>query len=332
PSRPRTVVEERRRASELGLDLETRRRNAQKLIQAGNTVTLGTDSYWAAAPEFAIDPKPDNQSHGIGTIMAIEGLVELGMTPSQAIVAGTKNGSLACRIENNLGTLEKGKLADLVILDADPLADIHNIRKVRSVMKGGKAVDLSQLPQKRLLSTPPPVLTAEKRAILLNPDSPEMNRRAPDLFRVRFATSQGSIVFERHRNWAPLGSDRFYNLVRAGYYDDTRFHRVVKDRWTQFGVNGDPAIANAWRNRTFPDEPRKESNVRGTIAFAFAVPNGRTTQVFINTRDNHTTHDVEPFVPLGKVIEGMDVVDRLYADYGEASGGGIRSGKQGPMF
>src|ERR1039457_6905596 len=178
PARPRTFVEERRRAAELGVDLDTRRRNGQKLIQAGTTVTVGTDSYWAAAPEFAIDPKPDNQSHGIGTIMAIEGLVELGMTPAQAIVAGTKNGAIACRKLNDFGTIEKGKLADLVILDADPLADIHNIRKVRSVMKGGQAVDLARLPEKRVLSPPPMprrVVVGDGRRLVMNPDAPEMN-------------------------------------------------------------------------------------------------------------------------------------------------------------
>jgi len=333
PVRPRTFVEERRRAADLGLDLDTRRTNAQKLIRAGATVTVGTDSYWAAAPEFAIDAKPDNQSHGIGTIMAIEGLVELGMTPAQAIVSGTRNGAIACRKLNELGTLEKGKLADLVILDADPLADIHNIRKVRSVIKGGQTLDLARLPEKRVLSTPPKEqLSAEKRALLLKPDAPEMTRKAPDVFRVRFVTSKGDVVFELHRDWAPLGVDRLYNLVRAGYYDDVRFHRVIKDRWAQFGINGDPEISKLWRTQTLLDEHRRESNVRGTIAYAFAVPNGRTTQIFINTRDNHVTHDAEPFVPIGKVIDGMDVVDRLNSEYGESSGGGIRAGKQGPMF
>ncbi len=107
---PKTTAEERRRAALLGTDLETRRRNAQKLIQAGCTVTLGTDSYWGTAPEFAVEPKPDNQSHGIGTIMAIEGLVELGMTPSQALVAGTKNGAIACRRLKEFGTLEPGEV------------------------------------------------------------------------------------------------------------------------------------------------------------------------------------------------------------------------------
>jgi peptidyl-prolyl cis-trans isomerase A (cyclophilin A) len=155
---------------------------------------------------------------------------------------------------------------------------------------------------------------------------------APDVFRVRLETTKGNIVLELHRNWAPHGVDRFYELVRSGYYDGDRFFRVIKDRWVQFGINGDPKISTMWRSRTIPDDPRKESNVRGTVAFAFAVPNGRTTQVFINTRDNSATHDKEPFAPIGKVVEGMDVVDALNSEYGETSGGGIRGGKQGPMF
>jgi peptidyl-prolyl cis-trans isomerase A (cyclophilin A) len=167
---------------------------------------------------------------------------------------------------------------------------------------------------------------------LLNPDDPQMNRRAPELFNVRLETSRGVITIETHREWAPHGADRFYNLVRAGYYDQARFHRVIKGKWAQFGVNGDPKISNVWRARTIPDDPHRQSNGRGTIAFAFAIPNGRATQVFINLRDNSATHDKEPFVPFGKVIEGMDVVDSLNAEYGETSGGGIRGGKQAPLF
>jgi len=149
---------------------------------------------------------------------------------------------------------------------------------------------------------------------------------------VRIGTSAGPIVIELHRDWSPHGVDRFLELVRAGYYDNSKFFRVIKDRWAQFGINGDPAIATAWRTKTIPDDPRVESNVRGTVAFAYAVPNGRTTQVFINTRDNSPTHDKEPFVPIGKVIEGMDVVDKFYSGYGETSGGGIRAGKQDALF
>jgi imidazolonepropionase-like amidohydrolase len=149
-----TSIELKKRESDTGEDLETRRRNAQKLIQAGCILTVGTDSYWGAAPELAREPKPENQDHGIGTILAIEGLVELGMTPAQAITAGTKNGARACRREKDFGTLEVGKLADLVILEADPLTDIHNIRKVRTVMQAGKTVDTAHLPQTRVLSRP----------------------------------------------------------------------------------------------------------------------------------------------------------------------------------
>jgi imidazolonepropionase-like amidohydrolase len=152
---PTTLYDRRKRAEELGTDLDTRRANAEKLIKAGCTVTVGTDSYWAAAPEFQMKPKPVWQNQGIGTVMAIEGLVELGMTPAQAITAGTKNGAIACRRLADLGTVEKGKIADLVILDGDPLADIHNIRKVRSVMVDGRVVDIAKLPEHRVLSTPP---------------------------------------------------------------------------------------------------------------------------------------------------------------------------------
>lgn len=152
PGRPRTFSAERRRAADLGTDLETRRHNAQRLIQARSTITVGTDNYWGAAPEFAMEPKSPSQSHGIGTLMAIEGLVELGMTPAEAIVAGTKNGAIACRKLNEFGTVEKGKLADLVILDADPLTNIRNIRKIRSVIIGGQLVDPAKLPEKPVLS------------------------------------------------------------------------------------------------------------------------------------------------------------------------------------
>jgi cyclophilin family peptidyl-prolyl cis-trans isomerase len=108
--------------------------------------------------------------------------------------------------------------------------------------------------------------------------------------------------------------------------------RVRPGEWTQFGIAGDPAIATAWRSSTIPDDPRKESNIRGTMAYVFKDPNGRTTQVFINLQDNHATHDGEPFVPFAKVIRGMGVADVLYAGYGEESGGGIRAGRQDPLF
>jgi imidazolonepropionase-like amidohydrolase len=153
--RARTTFEQRQRENDLGMGLESRRANAQKLIRAGAIVTLGTDSYWAAASELSRTPKPENQDHGIGTIIAIEGLVELGMTPAQAIVAATRNGAIAANGLKAFGTIEAGKRADLLVLDADPLADIHNIRKVGTIVKNGRVVDRQALPQKRILSRAP---------------------------------------------------------------------------------------------------------------------------------------------------------------------------------
>ena len=152
PPRPRTSFEERQRASDLGVGLEVRRANAKKLIQAGALVTVGTDNYWAAASELSRTPKPQNQDHGIGTIIGIEGLVELGMTPAQAIVAATKNGAVAARALDDSGTIEAAKRADLLLLDADPLEDSHNIRKIASIYIRGRAVDRAGLPERRVLS------------------------------------------------------------------------------------------------------------------------------------------------------------------------------------
>jgi homoserine O-acetyltransferase len=170
------------------------------------------------------------------------------------------------------------------------------------------------------------------RRLLLLPDSPEMNRRAPDVARVRLETTRGVIRLEMRRAWSPHGVDRFYNLVQHGFYDQAAVFRIRAGSWAQFGINGDPKIAQLWRNRTIPDDPRVESNTRGAVAFAFKDPNERTTQVFINLRDNSANFDKEPFVPIAKVIEGMDVADALYAEYGETAGGGIRAGKQDPVF
>ena len=151
-ARQRTSFEDRKRSSDLGIDLEVRRRNAQALIRAGALVTVGTDNYWAAASELSRTSKPENQDHGIGTIIGIEGLVELGMTPAQALVAATRNGATAARVLSESGTIEAGKRADLLVLDADPLADIHNIRKIGVLMKDGRIIDRATLPQKRVLS------------------------------------------------------------------------------------------------------------------------------------------------------------------------------------
>ena len=149
----RTSAELRQRAADDAIELQMRRKNAQKLIKAGAVVTIGTDNYWAAAPEFTrAGSKPDTQNHGIGSVIAIEGLVELGMTPAQAIVAATRNGAIAARGLSDFGTIEAGKRADLLILDADPLSDISNLRKLSVVMRDGTVVDRDQLPAARVLS------------------------------------------------------------------------------------------------------------------------------------------------------------------------------------
>jgi len=171
------------------------------------------------------------------------------------------------------------------------------------------------------------------RELLLKPDSPEFTKAAPAVSTVRLETSKGNIDIEVTRAWSPLGADRFINLIRLGFFDEARFFRITPGRWAQFGIPADPAIAQAWRDRALADDPFKQSNVRGTVAFAFSgKPNTRTTQVFINLRDNSETHDKEPFVIFGEVVQGMDVADALYAEYGEAAGGGIRAGKQAPVF
>ena len=157
-------------------------------------------------------------------------------------------------------------------------------------------------------------------------------QQAPAQFVVRLDTTKGPIVIECFREWAPHGADRFHQLVTGGYYDDAAVFRIRSKTWAQFGIAGDPKVAQAWRGRTIPDDPFTQPNTRGTIAFAWAVPNGRTTQVFINLSYNSATHDKEPFVPVGRVIEGMDIADALFDEYGEAAGGGIRAGKQDPVF
>jgi cyclophilin family peptidyl-prolyl cis-trans isomerase len=153
----------------------------------------------------------------------------------------------------------------------------------------------------------------------------------PNVFRVRFETSQGAFVVEAHREWAPRGVDRFYGLVESGFFDDSRFFRVVAGFIAQFGLPGDPAVTATWKDRTIPDDPVRESNVRGTVAFAMTGPGSRSTQLYINLADN-TRLDAQGFAPIGRVTDGMDVVDRLYSGYGEDAGGGMRGGRQGKIL
>ena len=155
-------------------------------------------------------------------------------------------------------------------------------------------------------------------------DPTRLTGPAPATFSVAFATTKGEFVVEVHREWAPAGADRFYNLVRAGFYDNVRFFRTVKGFMVQFGINGDPAVSRAWKDAEIPDDTVRESNRRGYVTFATAGPNTRTTQLFINLVDNLRL-DAMGFSPFGRVTKGMEVVDNLYAGYGEGPPSG-----QGP--
>lgn len=150
------------------------------------------------------------------------------------------------------------------------------------------------------------------------PASAAMSERAPATFSARFETSSGAFVVTVHRDWAPRGADRFYNLVKSGYYDGVRFFRVISGFMAQFGIHGDPQVSAAWRDQRIPDDPVRQSNARGIVSFATAGPDTRTTQLFINYGDNSRL-DGAGFAPFGQVVEGMDVVDRLYAEYGEGA-------------
>jgi len=173
-------------------------------------------------------------------------------------------------------------------------------------------------------------LYAAQHPALRDPQHPLWREHAPAVYRVRLDTTAGIILLEVHRDWAPIGADRFYNLVRAGFYDDSRFFRVTA-RFAQFGIPGDPAAAAVWRERSIPDDPVNQTNTRGRFAFAMTGPDARTTQIYICKTDM-SSQDKDGFAPLGTVVEGMDVVDALYAGYGESAGGGMRAGRQGRIF
>ena len=143
-----------------------------------------------------------------------------------------------------------------------------------------------------------------------------LNETAPAAYRAKFETSKGEFVIEVQREWAPEGADRFYNLVKNGFYDGVRFFRVLNGFVAQFGIHGDPKVAATWRDERIPDDPVRQSNTRGFVTFATAGPNTRTTQVFINYGDNSRL-DGMGFAPFGRVVLGMEVVDALYAGYGE---------------
>jgi len=171
-----------------------------------------------------------------------------------------------------------------------------------------------------------------QQIILKHPESQVFRMPAPDTSRVLLKTNKGDIIIDLFRDWSPNGVDRFYNLVRYGFYNNTRFFRVREKGFVQFGVHGEPAIAKLWRHQQILDDPVITSNRRGRLAFAMGYEqHDRTTQIYINLKDKPEL-DKMNFAPIGEVIMGMNVVDSIYSEYGESAGGGIRGGHQDSLF
>ena len=198
------------------------------------------------------------------------------------------------------------------------------MRLVRTILLAGGLVCgvalpcLAQSTARQPEVAPAPTTPAQRRALLLAPTRAFWSTRAADTVTADIETSRGIITIELLREWAPHGVDRFYNLARAGYFDDSRFYRVVYAFIAQFGIAGDPAIARLWSQRTLRADSVRAPNARGTITYAQYKPTDRTTNLFINLRDNPNL-DSLGFAPIGRVTEGMEVVDSLYSGYGEVT-------------
>lgn len=199
----------------------------------------------------------------------------------------------------------------LIILRAKDLAEAKAIVEADPAVKSGLiAADVR--PWRA-------VLGELSGSALRNPEDPRANLTAPAEFKVKFETSKGAFVVKVVREWSPRGADRFYSLAKLGFFDGCRFFRVVSGFVAQFGLNGDPKVSAAWKDANLEDDPVKSTNTRGRITFATAGPDTRTTQLFINYRDNSRL-DKMGFSPFGEVVEGMEVVDALYSGYGDDGG------------
>ncbi len=177
-----------------------------------------------------------------------------------------------------------------------------------------------------LLAAP---LTTPAFAQAGNPGNPAaLTEKAPAAYKAKFDTSKGVFVIQVNRDWAPNGADRFYNLVKSGFYDNVRFFRVVSGFMVQFGINGDPKISAPWQAARMKDDPVKQSNKRGYVTYATSGPDGRGTQVFVNFADNNGL-DARGFAPIGQVVLGMNVVDALYSGYGDSPSAGGAGPDQG---
>jgi len=169
---------------------------------------------------------------------------------------------------------------------------------------------------------------AMDKEALMDPEA--LVEKAPDTFSVKFATTKGDFVVDVTREWAPLGADRFYNLVKNGFFEEVRFFRAMEGFMVQFGVNGDPELSRVWQTATIKDDPVIQSNAAGYMTYATSGPNSRTTQLFINLGDNAGL-DPKGFAPFGRVVEGMETVGQLYSGYGDEPSRGGRGPEQGKI-
>jgi len=165
----------------------------------------------------------------------------------------------------------------------------------------------------------PPAVQPQAAANPALADPTQATEQSPPMYRVKFQTTKGDIIIQVNRSWAPLGADRFYNLVKIGYLNDNAFFRVIPGFMAQFGINGNPDVNRAWKRSEIPDDPVSQPNRRGYVTFATAGPDTRTTQMFINFQDNSASLDSQGFAPIGRVVDGMSVVDALYSGYGEGA-------------
>ena len=176
----------------------------------------------------------------------------------------------------------------------------------------------AQTPAAKAPATPAkkaPAKSAAPNPRLMHPEL--WKAKAPDLYRAKISTAKGDFVIEVHRDWAPLGADRFYNLVRSGYFVGDAFYRVISGVFAQFGINPEPTVTRVWSTAPIKDDVRTQHNTPGTVVFATSGPNQRTTQLFINYQDNSSSLDASNFAPIGTISEGFDVAKNLYSGYGE---------------
>lgn len=221
-------------------------------------------------------------------------------------------------LESHIARVPAGKA---VILGISPLTRGHGTHSLPSLWGPYLA---------RLLASTGPKASPSATDMLMTPAADAWQQRAPDAYTARVETTEGLFRIAVHRADAPRGADRFYQLVSNGFYNGVPINRVVEGFIAQFGLHGVPEINALWKHNTIADDPVMRSNTRGAVAFAMTGEDTRSTQIFINTADNARLDD-GGFAPIGEVIEGMDVVDRLYGLYGENAGGGLRGGRQGPL-